>query len=131
MIIAIDFDGTIVEHRYPEIGRIRPFAFEALKALQEKQHRLILWTHRAGEELNKAVVFCREKGIEFYAVNKNYPEEKWSENESRKILADIYIDDRNIGGLPPWSEIFQMICSDDKLIELKNTNSFWRRIFTR
>lgn len=127
MIIAIDFDGTIVEHRYPEIGRIRPFAFETLKALQAKNHRIILWSHRAGKMLDEAVEFCRQNGVEFYAVNKNYPEEKWNENDSRKILADIYIDDRNLGGLPSWGEIFQMLCPEENLTEEKIKKSWWKR----
>jgi hydroxymethylpyrimidine pyrophosphatase-like HAD family hydrolase len=114
MIIAIDFDGTIVEHRYPEIGRIRPFAFETLKALQKNNHRLILWTHRAGKELEEAVEYCRRNGVEFYAINRNYPEEKWDETTSRKVLADIYIDDRNLGGLPSWNDIYFMICPQDR-----------------
>ena len=80
MIIAVDFDGTIVEHRYPAIGRIKPFAFESLKALQQKGHQLILWTHRTGNELDEAVKFCLQNGLDFYAVNKNYPEEEWNEN---------------------------------------------------
>jgi len=113
LVIAIDFDGTIVEHRYPFIGKIRPFAFETLEALQVKGHRLILWSHRADKKLDEAVKFCRSHGIEFYAVNKNYPEEIWNENDSRKILADIYIDDRNIGGIPAWGEIFKMICPEE------------------
>jgi len=113
MIIAIDFDGTIVEHRFPAIGRIRPFAFETLEALQTKKHRLILWTHRSGHLLDEAVEFCRTNGIEFYAVNKNYPEEKWSANDSRKILADMYIDDRNAGGIPSWGELYQLICPEE------------------
>ena len=125
MIIAIDFDGTIVEHRYPSIGRIRPFAFETLKALQAKNHQLILWSHRATGELEEAVAFCRANGLEFYAVNKNYPEEEWNENESRKILADIYIDDRNLGGIPSWGEIYQAICPyEDKTV--KPTKSWWK-----
>lgn len=110
MIIAVDFDGTIVEHEYPEIGRIRPFAFESLIVLQEQKHRLILWTHRSGQLLEDAVDFCRSNGVEFYAVNKNYPEEKWSEHDSRKIFADLYIDDRNLGGLPSWGEILESVC---------------------
>jgi hydroxymethylpyrimidine pyrophosphatase-like HAD family hydrolase len=126
MIIAIDFDGTIVEHRYPEIGRIRPFAFETLKALQAKNHRLILWSHRAGLLLDEAVEFCREQGIEFYAVNKNYPEEKWNENDSRKILADLYIDDRNLGGVPSWGEIYQMICPEESLKTELPKKSWWK-----
>jgi hydroxymethylpyrimidine pyrophosphatase-like HAD family hydrolase len=127
MILAIDFDGTIVEHRYPAIGRIRPFAFETLKALQKKNHRIILWTHRSGNELDEAVSFCRENGLEFYAVNKNYPEEKWNEKDSRKILADIYIDDRNLGGLPSWGEIFKLICPEEDLTSEKPAKSWWKR----
>lgn len=127
MIIAVDFDGTIVEHRYPAIGRIRPFAFEALKALQAKQHRLILWTYRSGKELEEAVEFCRSHGIEFYAVNKNYPEEEWNPNDSRKILADLYIDDRNIGGLPSWGEIYNNICPDEDMGSNTVSRSWWSR----
>ena len=69
MIIAVDFDGTIVEHRYPAIGRERPFAIETLKKLAKEGHRLILWTVREGRLLEEAVQFCRERGLEFYAVN--------------------------------------------------------------
>ena len=55
MIIAVDFDGTIVEHRYPEIGREKPFAFDTLKMLQKEGHRLILWTVREDKLLEEAV----------------------------------------------------------------------------
>lgn len=75
MIIAVDFDGTIVEHKYPEIGRELPFAIETLKKLQQERHRLILWSVREGKLLQEAVDFCRERGLEFYAVNSNYAEE--------------------------------------------------------
>ncbi len=126
MILAIDFDGTIVEHRYPAIGRIRPFAFETLKALQQKKHQLILWSHRSGKELDEAVEFCRSFGIEFYAVNKNYPEEKWDENDSRKILADIYIDDRNLGGLPSWGEIYKIVCPEEDQTSEKQDKPWWK-----
>ena len=128
MILAIDFDGTIVEHQYPAIGRVRPFAFETLKFFQQKNHRLILWTHRSGKELEEAVEFCRQNGLEFYAVNKNYPEERWDEEDSRKILADIYIDDRNLGGLPSWSEVFKMICPEDEFfIEPPVKKKWWKK----
>lgn len=111
MIIAVDFDGTIVEHQYPAIGKEIPFAIETLKKLAEEQHRLILWTVRSGKLLEEAVDFCKEKGLEFYAVNRNYPEENDCQGEhySRKIQADIWIDDRNVGGLPEWGIIYQMI----------------------
>ena len=111
MIIAIDFDGTLVEHRYPEIGREIPFAFETLRRLQQDKHRLILWTVREGRLLDEALAFCRERGIEFYAVNRDYPEEEKGANRhySRKLKADLFIDDRNLGGLPDWGTIYEMV----------------------
>jgi hypothetical protein len=110
MKIAVDFDGTIVEHRYPAIGEEKLFAFETLKQLQKLGHLLILWTFRHGKELNEAVEYCRKNGVEFYAVNSSYPEEVFdSEAMSRKLDADIFIDDRNIGGFPGWSEIWQIL----------------------
>jgi len=115
MIIAVDFDGTIVEHRYPAIGKELPFALETIKALQRKHHQIILWTFRSGKELDEAVNFCQKRGVEFYAVNKNYPEEEFNENISRKINADLYIDDRNIGGLPGWGEIYHTICPEESV----------------
>lgn len=110
MTIAVDFDGTIVEHKYPAIGKELMFAFSTLKELQKQGHKLILWTYRAGKELDEAVKYCRDNGVEFYAINKNFPEEKFElRTTSRKILADVYIDDRNIGGFPGWSKIWQML----------------------
>ena len=109
------------------IGRIIPFAFETLKALQAKQHQLILWSYRSGNELEDAVVFCRSQGIEFYAVNKNYPEEVWNELDSRKILADIYIDDRNLGGLPSWGEIYMLICPEEDKTAIKASKPWWKK----
>ena len=75
------------------------------------RHKVILWTVREGKLLDDAVEWCRERGVEFYAVNKDYPEEKeeWNQHFSRKIKADMWIDDRNIGGLPDWGQIYQMI----------------------
>ncbi len=107
--IAVDFDGTIVEHMYPEIGKENLFAFRTLKELEKKGAVLILWTFRAGKELDEAVEYCRNNGIEFYAVNKSYPEEIFDDTISRKIDADIFIDDRNIGGFPGWSGIWQIL----------------------
>ena len=108
--IAVDFDGTIVEHAYPAIGKEKLFAFSTLKQLEKKGAKLILWTFRTGKELEEAVEFCRRNGIEFYAVNKNYPEEEFDETKvSRKIDVDIYIDDKNLGGFPGWSAVWQML----------------------
>ena len=107
--IAVDFDGTIVEHEYPAIGKEKLFAFQTLKELEKLGANLILWTFRTGRELEEAVEYCHKNGIDFYAVNRNYPEEVFDETVSRKIDADIFIDDKNVGGFPGWSEIWQMI----------------------
>ena len=119
MIIAVDFDGTIVEHRYPAIGNEIPFAIETLKRLSEERHRLILWSVREGKLLEEAVRFCSDRGLKFYAVNSNYPEEnKNHENFSRKLKADLFIDDRNVGGLFDWNSIYRIIHYRLKLADL-------------
>lgn len=111
MTIAIDFDGTIVEHRYPSIGKELPFATETLRMLIEDRHKLILWTVREGDLLQEAIDWCKERGVEFYAINRDYPEETLENNNhfSRKLKVDMWIDDRNIGGLPDWGTIYRMI----------------------
>lgn len=110
MTVAVDFDGTIVEHKYPEIGKEIPFAIDTLKKLADSGHRIILWTVREGELLDKAVEYCRKRGLEFYAVNSEYPNSEWKRDGiSRKVTADMYIDDRNLGGIPDWHMIYEMI----------------------
>ena len=130
MIIAVDFDGTIVENKYPGIGREIIFAIDTLKALNKKGHQLILWTFRSGKQLDEAVAFCVERGVELYAVNKSYPEEVFDESISRKINADLFIDDRNIGGMLSWGEIYQKICPEESGIELsKQKGGVLKRMF--
>ena len=111
MIIGVDFDGTIVEDRYPDIGEEIPFATDTLKMLIKEHHRIILWTVREGKYLEDAVNWCRERGVEFYAVNRDCPEETTDNNQyfSRKLKADLWIDDRNLGGLPDWGTIYRMV----------------------
>lgn len=110
-IIAVDFDGTIVTHEYPNIGEELPFATETLRMLIHDHHRVILWSVREGKLLQDAIDWCRERGVEFYAVNRDYPEEEKEKNNhySRKLKADYFIDDRGIGGLPDWGQIYQII----------------------
>ena len=134
--IAVDFDGTIVDHEYPGIGKEKLFAFQTLKEFEKLGARLILWTFRTGKELDDAIEYCRKNGVEFYAVNKNYPEEIFDETVSRKIDADIYIDDRNIGGFPGWSDVWQILITyealqqeAEKRISSARKNIF-RRLFT-
>jgi hypothetical protein len=129
LVIAVDFDGTIVEHRFPAIGKEIPFAIHTLIELNKRGFRLILWTFRNGELLDKAVAFCRERGLEFYCVNKSYPEEEPDPTISRKIDADIFIDDRNIGGMLPWNEIYRILCPEDNEHQLKfKKKSFFERL---
>ena len=130
MTIAVDFDGTIVEHRYPEIGEEIPFATETLRMLIHDRHKLILWSVREGKLLDDAVEWCRQRGVEFYAINRDYPEElpQNNENFSRKLKVDVWIDDRNIGGLPDWGTIYRMISRhkswSDLLLEARMDASY-------
>jgi hydroxymethylpyrimidine pyrophosphatase-like HAD family hydrolase len=131
LTIAIDFDGTLVENAYPKIGKPVLFAFETLKQLQDEGHRLILWTYRHDKELDEAIIFCKEKGVTFYAVNKNFPEEVLDDSMSRKILADIYIDDRNIGGLMEWGEIYHLLVKEGGGLKKKQKNKGLFSIFKK
>lgn len=143
MLIAIDFDGTIVEHKYPQIGKEIPFAIVTLKKLQEDGHRLILWSCREGQLLEDAIRFCRERGVEFFAINSNYPDEDVDRGavRSRKLKADMFIDDRNVGGLPDWGVIYEMISRNISYEEylrgggepstLQQKPSFIGRLFSR
>ncbi|MCQ2341270.1 MAG: hypothetical protein MJZ48_02290 [Paludibacteraceae bacterium] len=117
MIIAVDFDGTIVEHAYPQIGKPIPFAIDTLKRLQQEQHQIILWSVREGKLLQEAVDYCKGRGFEFFAVNSNFPDENEIHDgrTARKLTADLFIDDRNLGGLPDWGVIYQMIHSGNAL----------------
>ena len=136
--VAVDFDGTIVENKFPSIGEPLLFAFETLKAMQDKGLLLILWTVRKDAELQEAVDFCHSHGIEFYAVNANYPEENFSPDVSRKIEADIFIDDRNVGGFPGWSSVWQMFFPENQNVNMEKTaikklgkQSFLKRLLFR
>lgn len=94
-IIAVDFDGTIVEHEYPDIGQEVPDAVVVLRALAGQGNRLILWTMRSGARLDEAVAWCEERGLHFWAVNGNPEQVRWT--ESPKAYAHIYIDDAAMG----------------------------------
>ena len=93
MLIAVDFDGTIVTHEYPRIGKEIPFAIDTLKRLQQyPDYQLVLWTVREGQELEEAVEFCRQRGLEFYAVNNNYPEVILIKRSDRiELIDDEYL----------------------------------------
>ena len=105
-IYAIDFDGTIVEEKFPEIGELKPVAAKFIKQLQQNGHKWILWTLREGEKLDEAVKFLEAHGLHPDAVNDNLPEVQaaFAYNPNpRKVFANVYIDDHNAGGLLwPW-----------------------------
>lgn len=113
MIIAVDFDGTIVEHEYPKIGKPIPFAIETLKELQRDGHTLLLWSVRSGDLLQEAIDYVESQGVKFYAYNKNYPDEDVT-RASRKLNADIFIDDRNVCGFPDWGTIYRAVRAADR-----------------
>nr|AOE12837.1 hypothetical protein [uncultured bacterium]CCF99410.1 conserved hypothetical protein [uncultured Flavobacteriia bacterium] len=119
LIIAIDFDGTIVEDAYPKIGKPMIFAFETMRKLQSEGHRLILWTYRTEKKLQEAVDFCKQQGLEFYAINKSYPEEEFDGKISRKINATFFVDDRNIGGFIGWTAVHKLLLNDEPEIKKK------------
>lgn len=91
-IVAVDFDGTLsLDSSYPHIGRFNTDLFGALIKLKNIGYSIVLWTCREGKELNEAVEWCKMNGLEFDAINENPPEVPF---KSRKVVADMYIDDR-------------------------------------
>lgn len=97
MVIAVDFDGTLCEDAFPEIGEPNAYLIEALKSYQKNGDKLILWTCRCGGYLDKAVEWCKDQGLIFDAINKNVPDvvAKYGEG-GPKVFAGLYIDDRSI-----------------------------------
>lgn len=93
-IIAVDFDGTLVKNKFPEIGEINYFVWEAVQKAQSEGIKVILWTSRTGKVLDEALGFCARHGMKFDAVNDNIPEVKALGWDARKVLATMYIDDR-------------------------------------
>ena len=98
-IIAVDFDGTLVENKWPEIGETNKEVLHYCLNEQKKGARIILWTNRGGEQLDNAVKWCEEHGLKLDAVNENLPEsiERFG-GDTRKIFADEFIDDRAVSG---------------------------------
>lgn len=110
MIIAIDFDGTLHWGEYPQIGIVARGAVEHIMKLRQEGHYIIIWTCRQGDLLTEAVNWLLEKGIPFNRINDNSPMNKAEfGGNTRKVNADIYIDDRQIGGLPDWSQIYEYV----------------------
>jgi len=116
LLIAVDFDGTIVEHQFPELGAPLPGAIETLRALSQAGHRLILFTCREDEMdgtgrryLTEAMDFCKQNGINFLSANETPSNDDFRPQGGRKVYADVYIDDRNLGGFPGWDKIRSLL----------------------
>ncbi len=111
MTIAIDFDGTLHTGEWPSIGEPMPYAIDTMQRLKADGHYLVIWSCRECDAQTAMVNWLLQHGIPFDRVNDNHPDDVatygWN---SRKITADIYIDDRQLGGLPDWDEIYQLIC---------------------
>lgn len=110
MIIAVDFDGVLNACEYPNVGVLVADAKKGMQWLHDEGHTLILWTCREGDDLLRAINFLLERGVPFDGVNCNVRSniEKHS-NDSRKVCADLYLDDRNLGGFPGWEEVMIML----------------------
>ena len=103
MIIAIDFDGTLCNSQYPALGRPMPGATKVMQELKDAGHYLIIWTCRTGDHLRDAINWLLEHQIPFDRVNDHSPENVAIYGEGgQKIYADVYIDDKNLGGFPGW-----------------------------
>jgi hypothetical protein len=118
-VILVDFDGTVVEHEYPEIGEPLPYAFDVLKQLKTAGAKLILWTCREDmrkrKYLTEAVEFCKKNGVKFDAVNCALVDHDFRDPDQcklRKPHATYVIDDRNFGGFPGWEAIGQVLLQD-------------------
>lgn len=109
MIIAVDFDGTIVENEYPKIGKFKPGAEETLLKLYNEGHYIIIWTCRSERALSTCEQFLKRNNVKYHSINKSNPENlalhKWI--DTRKVYADVYIDDKNLGFKVNWKKIYR------------------------
>lgn len=123
MIIAIDFDGTIVRNKFPEpltAEDILPYAKEMINSFHRLGITIILWTCRHGKPLEDAIDFMEKHKIAFDCVNCNAPEnlQKYGDIDNRKVYADIYIDDRNVGGMLSWPQIYAKVLLSDAYMNM-------------
>ena len=117
MIIAVDFDGVLHHGHYPHVGVVSIEAKRSLRELKEQGHYIIIWTCRNGDLLLSAINWLIAEGIPFDRVNDHEPGNAahYGDN-TRKIYADVYIDDKNAGGMLSWSEILEYITTLEKTV---------------
>ena len=112
MIIAVDFDGVLNQSPWPSVGLRVPNAKGAMRQLHDAGHYIIIWTCRTGEDLTRAINWLLEEGIPFDRVNENCPESmECYGNNTRKVHADLYIDDRQVGGFPGWDAVLDWVAN--------------------
>lgn len=122
MIIAVDFDGVLCEDKFPAIGMERPRMIDAVRRLIRAGHEVILWTSRVDRRLEEALKWCDERGLDFCAVNENAPSnraqyEREYPNGTRKVYADVYIDDHSLEWLS-WNRQYGMVGAESRALSL-------------
>lgn len=119
MIIAVDFDGTLHTGNWPGIGAPAPYAKEVMQGLKDEGHYLIIWTCRERERQTEMVNWLLENGIPFDRINEHKPGSvELYGYASRKVYAHLYIDDKQVGGLPTWSEIYDYVRQKEEEYQL-------------
>lgn len=122
MIIAIDFDGTLHTGRWPDIGSPAPYAVDMMQKLKADGHYLIIWTCRENRQQTEAINWLLDKQIPFDRINDNVPgQTELYGNNSRKVHTDLYVDDKQVGGLPCWDEIYNEVCLMEANYKAKET----------
>lgn len=106
MVIAVDFDGTVVNHEFPAIGSLKEGAKEALIALKKAGHKIIIWTCRAGQHERDVRAFLLENDIPFDSINNPV---MGADLGTRKVYADLYIDDKAVRFEDNWPELRRFI----------------------
>lgn len=110
MIIAVDFDGTLHTGKWPGIGSPAPYAVEIMNDLKKAGHYLIIWTCREGKQQTEMVNWLLENGIPFDRINDHHPDSiKTYGGDARKVYAHLYVDDKQVGGLPMWRDVYAYV----------------------
>lgn len=108
-IIAVDFDGTLVDNKFPEIGEVNPVIWGAIEAYKAAGWKIILWSCRNKEILQNAVDFCAERGLVFDAVNENLPQvQEYYGGDTRKVFANMYLDDRSAALCKDENDLYEL-----------------------
>lgn len=105
MIIGIDFDGTICEHKYPGIGKLLPKASEVINKIHEFHKIIIITCRHTSQDIENMTMFLKTHNIPYDLINENDPILIEQMGDCRKVFADVYIDDHNLGGFSSWEDV--------------------------